>query len=73
MRYFHQQVVKIAVLKYKNNSEDYILDIFDNNNRVKRIYSFTGWIRRIKEFSTDGTFKAETFLIEKASLFKEKY
>ncbi|WP_311063072.1 glycosyltransferase [Staphylococcus epidermidis] len=52
---------KIAVLKYKNNNEDYILDIFDNNNRVKRIYSFTGWIRRIKEFSTNGTFKAETF------------
>ncbi|OAW30475.1 glycosyltransferase [Staphylococcus epidermidis] len=52
---------KIAVLKYKNNNEDYILDIFDDNNRVKRIYSFTGWIRRIKEFSTNGTFKAETF------------
>ncbi|MEB7676924.1 glycosyltransferase [Staphylococcus saprophyticus] len=60
---------KIALLKYKENEVDYILDIFENNYRTKRVYSEGDWIRRIKEFNFNKVFKAEVFYNRKRQPF----
>lgn len=60
---------KIALLKYKENEVDYILDIFENNYRTKRVYSEGDWIRRIKEFNFNKVFKAEVFYNRKGQPF----
>ncbi|OEL00947.1 hypothetical protein AST12_10335 [Staphylococcus succinus] len=44
-------VVKLALLKYKVNAIVYILDLFENNYRNKRIYSKGNEIKKIKEFN----------------------
>ncbi|MGW5356567.1 glycosyltransferase [Staphylococcus xylosus] len=59
----------IAHIKYKNNSKDFILDIYENNYRIKRIYSVENWIRRVKEFNIYNVFKAENFYNRKGQPF----
>ncbi|MGW7911213.1 glycosyltransferase [Staphylococcus xylosus] len=60
---------KIGLLKYKENEVDYILDLFENNYRTKRVYSEGDWIRRIKEFDFNKVFKAEVFYNRKGQPF----
>ncbi|WP_239454026.1 glycosyltransferase [Mammaliicoccus sciuri] len=51
----------IGKIKYKNDEENYTLDIFLNGSKVKRVYCVENWIRRIKEYNSNGKVYSEVF------------
>lgn len=47
-------------IKY-NSQNKFVLDLFKNNYRVRRVYASNGLIKRIKEFDYNGILNGETF------------